>query len=128
MNQGYQQQPQQQQYAQQTYQAAPPTTPTAPAAGAAKKSPMLLASAGLLVVFVLSNWLVGAFQITGDFGRFLRHTGIAMGTAGFGVLLIMGFERLTEKDKEHPTGVGLGLVICMLLIAIVGLSAATNLK
>ena len=126
MNPGYQQQQQmpQQGYQQPMAQAAPP------AGGVAglKKNPILLVSGILLGLFVLCNWLVGAFKIDGDGGRFLSHTGTAMGTAALGLLMLTAFHRLTEKDKEYPANVGVGIVICVLLLAVVGLGSLLHLR
>src|SRR5437868_4790148 len=97
MNPGYQQQ--QQQMPQQGYQQ-PMAQPAPPAGGGMaglKKNPILLVAGILLGVFVLCNWLVGAFKIDGDGGRFLSHTGAAMGTAALGLLMLSAFHRLTEK-------------------------------
>jgi hypothetical protein len=127
MNPGY---PQQQGYPQQGYpqqpQAPAPSAPTtAPAGGgtpgggnALKGNPMLLVAAILFGVFILCGWLVGSFKIDGDGGRFLSHTGLATGIAGMGLLLLTAFQRLVEKDKEHPTHFGLGLVISILILVI----------
>ena len=125
MNPGYQQQGMPQQGYQQPM--TQPTAPT-PGVGGLKKNPVLLVAGILLGLFVLCNWLVGAFKIDGDGGRFLSHTGAAMGTAGLGILMLAAFHRLTEKDKDHPVGVGVGLVICMLLIATVGLGSLLHLR
>lgn len=125
MNQGYQQG-----YPQTAPVHTPMPAPAPPggAAGMMKKNPLLLVAGGLLGVFVFCNWLVGAFKIDGDAGRFLSHTGTAMGTAGLGILMLAAFHRITEKDKDHPTGVGLGLVICMLLLAVVGLGTLLHIR
>jgi hypothetical protein len=116
---GYQQQAAPAQYA----------APMGPSGGAVKKQPPILLIAGaLLGVFVLTNWLVGAFKIDGDFGRFLSHTGAATGTAGLGVLMLAAFHRLNEKDKEHPPSWSLGLVVCVLAMTILGLGALLHLR
>ena len=122
--QGYPQQQPQQQY---NTGAMPQATPPAasPANNAIKT---FLIPVILLGLFVFCGWLVGAFKIDGDAGRIISHTGMAAGTAGLGLLMLAGFHRITEKDKDHPTGVGLGLVICVLLLAIVGLGAVLQLK
>ncbi|MBK7402052.1 MAG: hypothetical protein IPJ34_38860 [Myxococcales bacterium] len=120
MNPGYQQQPQQG-YPQQGYQqpAAPaPAAPSGPTDNSIKKNPMLLVAAILFGVFILCGWLVGSFKIDGDGGRFLSHTGFATGISGMGLLLLSAFQRLVEKDKEHPTGVGLGIVISVLITVV----------
>jgi hypothetical protein len=130
MNPGYPNQPTAQQYQQQ----APYQQPVGPALGGgggaapAKKYPVLLVAAIGLGIFVLCNWVVGAFNLDGDFGRILAHTGGAGGTAGLGVLLLAGFWRLTEKDKDHPAGVGLGLVVCVLIIAAIGLASVLRFR
>lgn len=130
MNPGYPQQPQQgypqQGYPQQPQAPAPSAGggATAPAGGgtpggnALKGNPMLLVAAILFGVFILCGWLVGSFKIDGDGGRFLSHTGLATGIAGMGLLLLTAFHRLVEKDKEHPTHFGLGLVISILILVI----------
>ncbi len=120
MNPGYQQQPQQG-YPQQGYQqpvAPAPSAPSGPTDSPIKKNPLLLVAAILFGVFILCGWLVGSFKIDGDGGRFLSHTGLATGIAGMGLLLLSAFHRLVEKDKEHPTGVGLGIVISVLITVV----------
>ena len=126
MNPGY---PQQQGY-QQPQQGYAQAAPQAMDGGGAppKKNPILMIAGILLGVFVFCNWLVGSFKIDGDGGRFLSHTGVASGTAGLGLLMLVGFQRLVEKDKDHPAGVGLGLVICLLLIAIVTMGNLLHLR
>lgn len=95
----------------------------------AKKSPPLLfISAGLLALMVACNWLVGAFKIDGDGGRFFTHTAVASGTMGLGILMLVGFSRLSEKDKEHPATLGLGLVVCVLITAVISLAALLQFR
>jgi hypothetical protein len=122
--QGYAQQQPQQQY--NTGAMPQATPPAAPAAANAIKT--FLIPVILLGLFVFCGWLVSAFKIDGDAGRIISHTGVAAGTAGMGLLMLAGFHRLTEKDKEHPTGVGLGLVVCFFILALVGLGAVLQFR
>jgi len=116
--QGYQQQAPQQQMA-----------PSGPAAGSAlKRYPGLFLAGILLGIYVFCNWLIGAFKIDGDGARFLGHTGIATATAGLGILMLTAFHRMTEKDKEHPVGFGVALVVCVLVGLVMGLGALAHLK
>jgi hypothetical protein len=121
--QGYAQQPVAQQYNTGGMPAATP--PAQPATGAVKT---FLIPAILLGLFVFCGWLVSAFKIDGDAGRIISHTGMATGTAGLGLLMLAGYHRLTEKDKDHPTTVGLGLVICILVLGMVGLGIAMQIR
>ncbi|MEO7093104.1 MAG: hypothetical protein ABI175_07635 [Polyangiales bacterium] len=129
MNPGYQQGPQapggyQQPAPQQQYSA-----PMGPTGGAVKKGPPLVLIAGaLLGIFILTNWLIGAFKIDGDGARFLTHTGAAAGTAGLGIIMLLAFSRLTEKDKEHPGSWSLALIVCVLAIAIVASATLAHLR
>lgn len=133
MNPGYQGQPPAPPYPQQQASYQQPVAPVLGGGGGGgasslKKQPILLAAGALLGLFVLCNWLVGAFNLDGDFGRIVAHTGAAGGTAGLGLLLLAGFHRLTEKDKEHPAGVGLGLVVCVLVLAAIGLASVLRFR
>jgi hypothetical protein len=132
MNPGYQQQPQGMPPGYPPQQSSPGQypAPTGPSGGAVAKKgpPFLLIAGGLLGGFILCNWLVGAFKIDGDFGRFLGHTGFAMGTGGLGVLLLVAFHRITEKDKETPASWAVGIIVCVLALAIVGLGSVLQLR
>ncbi len=110
-------------------QAAPMPGSGGPSPTPAKKSPPLLfIAAALLALMVGCNWLVGAFKIDGDGGRFFTHTAAASGTLGLGILMLMGFHRLSEKDKEHTPTLGLGLVICVLITGVISLAALLQFR
>ncbi|MFI5299930.1 MAG: hypothetical protein ACHREM_17725 [Polyangiales bacterium] len=107
------------------YLPPPPPAPPEPYGGL-KKNPVILVAGALLSVLIFCSWLVGSFNIDGDGGRFLRHTGGAAGATGLGLFLLTAFTRLTEKDKDHPVGFGMAFVVVMLLLGVIGLGGALS--
>jgi hypothetical protein len=84
-----------------------------------KRNLGLIAVAGFFCVQIFTSWVVGAFDISDkDIVRFFHATGMAAATSGMALLLLTAFQRATDKDKEHPAGVGVSLLAIALVLAL----------